>query len=41
VVQVPGDHGLKTDLQAVAAAVQAWLPGVVENAARTAARGVG
>jgi predicted alpha/beta-hydrolase family hydrolase len=29
VVQVPGDHGLKTDLDAVAAAVRAWLPGVV------------
>jgi uncharacterized protein len=29
VVQVPGDHSLRTDLQAVAAAVQAWLPGVV------------
>ena len=29
VVQVPGDHGLKTDLEAVAAAVEAWLPGVV------------
>ena len=29
VVEVPGDHGLKTDLEAVAAAVRAWLPGVV------------
>jgi len=29
VVQVPGDHGLKKDLDAVAAAVQAWLPRVV------------
>jgi predicted alpha/beta-hydrolase family hydrolase len=29
VVQVPGDHGLKTDLEAVASAVRAWLPGVV------------
>jgi uncharacterized protein len=28
VVQVPGDHGLKADLEAVAAAVRAWLPGV-------------
>jgi predicted alpha/beta-hydrolase family hydrolase len=27
VVQVPGDHGLKADLEAVAAAVEAWLPG--------------
>ena len=25
VVQVPGDHSLRTDLQAVAAAVRAWL----------------
>jgi predicted alpha/beta-hydrolase family hydrolase len=29
VVQVPGDHGLKADLPAVAEAVRAWLPGVV------------
>ncbi len=29
VVQVAGDHSLKTDLEAVAAAVRAWLPGVV------------
>jgi uncharacterized protein len=29
VVQVPGDHGLRTDLEAVAAAVRGWLPGVV------------
>ena len=29
VVQVPGDHSLRTDPQAVAAAVQGWLPGVV------------
>jgi uncharacterized protein len=29
VTQVPGDHGLKTDLDAVASAVRAWLPGVV------------
>jgi len=29
VVTVPGDHGLKADLEAVAAAVRAWLPGVV------------
>ena len=26
VVQVPGDHSLRSDLQAVAAAVRAWLP---------------
>ncbi len=29
VVQVPGDHSLRTDLEAVAAAVRAWLPGIV------------
>ncbi len=29
VVQVAGDHGLKKDLEAVGAAVRAWLPGVV------------
>jgi predicted alpha/beta-hydrolase family hydrolase len=29
VVQVPGDHGLKADLDAVAAAVRGWLPGVL------------
>ena len=29
VVTVPGDHGLKADLEAVAAAVRAWLPQVV------------
>jgi uncharacterized protein len=29
VAKVPGDHGLKADLDAVAAAVRAWLPGVV------------
>ena len=32
VVKVPGDHGLKADLEAVAAAVRAWLPGVVAKA---------
>jgi uncharacterized protein len=26
VVEVPGDHSLRTDLEAVAAAVRAWLP---------------
>ena len=30
VVQVAADHSLKTDLEAVAAAVQAWLPGVLK-----------
>jgi uncharacterized protein len=29
VVQVPGDHSLRTDLEAVAAAVRGWLPTVV------------
>ena len=29
VVQVPGNHSLRTDLPAVAAAVAEWLPGVV------------
>jgi len=38
VVQVPGDHSLRTDLQAVAAAVRAWLPQVVAQAAPTAMR---
>jgi predicted alpha/beta-hydrolase family hydrolase len=33
VVQVPGDHSLRTDVEAVAAAVQGWLPGVVAQAA--------
>ena len=35
VVQVPGNHGLKTDLEAVAAGVASWLPGVLVQAART------
>jgi len=29
VVQVPGDHSLRTDLGAVAEAVRTWLPGVL------------
>jgi predicted alpha/beta-hydrolase family hydrolase len=29
VVEVPGDHSLRTDLEAVAAAVRAWLPHVL------------
>ena len=37
VVQVSGDHGLKTDPSAVAAAVRAWLPGVVPQGKRRAA----
>jgi predicted alpha/beta-hydrolase family hydrolase len=32
VVQVPGDHSLRSDLEAVAAAVRAWLPRVVGRA---------
>jgi uncharacterized protein len=35
VVEVPGDHSLRADLPAVAAAVRAWLPGVVERASAT------
>jgi uncharacterized protein len=31
VVQVPGDHSLRTDLDAVEDAVRAWLPGVVAS----------
>ncbi|HWM14681.1 MAG TPA: alpha/beta family hydrolase [Gaiellaceae bacterium] len=31
VVQVPGDHSLRTDLDAVAAAVRDWLRGVVRR----------
>ncbi|HEX2044693.1 MAG TPA: alpha/beta family hydrolase, partial [Gaiellaceae bacterium] len=35
VVQVPGDHGLRTGLDRAVAAVRAWLPAVlVEAAAR-------
>jgi predicted alpha/beta-hydrolase family hydrolase len=36
VVQVPGNHSLRTDLEAVAAAVRAWLPRVLDRAARPA-----
>jgi uncharacterized protein len=36
VVEVPGDHGLKADLDAVADAVRGWLPGVKGQAARAA-----
>ncbi|HMC07505.1 MAG TPA: alpha/beta family hydrolase [Solirubrobacterales bacterium] len=28
---VPGDHGLKSDLEAVGAAIRAWLPGVLPD----------
>lgn len=38
VVQVPGDHSLRTDLEAVAAAVRDWLPAVVAQAAGNATR---
>ena len=31
VVLVAADHGLKTDLEAVAAAIRAWLPGIVQR----------
>ncbi len=34
VVEVPGDHSLRTDIEAVEAAVRAWLPGVVPRAAQ-------
>jgi hypothetical protein len=36
VARVPGDHSLRTDLQAVADAVRAWLPGVLAQAGRPA-----
>jgi predicted alpha/beta-hydrolase family hydrolase len=36
VVEVPGNHSLRTDLEAVADAVRGWLPGVVGQAARAA-----
>jgi uncharacterized protein len=39
VVQVSGNHSLRTDLEAVAAAVRAWLPRVVSQAARAAMAG--
>jgi uncharacterized protein len=35
VVLVPGDHSLRKDLEAVAAAVRDWLPGVLRGAAAT------
>jgi uncharacterized protein len=37
VVNVPGDHSLRADPDAVAAAVRDWLPGVVSGARREAA----
>ena len=39
VVEVPGDHSLRKDLDAVAAAVRAWLPGVVAGAVGISAPG--
>ena len=39
VVQVPGDHALRTDLEAVAAAVRGWLPGIVRDLAPPAVVG--
>jgi predicted alpha/beta-hydrolase family hydrolase len=36
VAQVPGDHGLKKDLDAVTEAVAAWLPGVLAETATAA-----
>jgi uncharacterized protein len=32
VIEVPGDHSLRTDVEAVATAVRGWLPGVVAQA---------
>lgn len=40
VVEVPGDHSLRAGLDAVAAAVRAWLPGVVAQSAAPAGRSV-
>jgi predicted alpha/beta-hydrolase family hydrolase len=36
VAPVPGDHSLRTDVDAVAAAVRAWLPRIVRETAGTA-----
>jgi predicted alpha/beta-hydrolase family hydrolase len=38
VVRVPGDHSLRTDVQAVADAVAGWLPDVVEQTVPAAHR---
>ena len=35
VVEVAGDHSLRSDLEAVAAAVEAWLPGLLLPATRS------
>ena len=39
VARVPGDHSLRTKPEAVAEAVRAWLPSVVDQAARAAVPG--
>jgi predicted alpha/beta-hydrolase family hydrolase len=39
VAVVPGDHGLKSDLEAVGAAIRAWLPGVLARLVPAAASG--
>jgi uncharacterized protein len=39
VVQVPGDHSLRKDTEAVAEAVRNWLASIVGNVARAGARG--
>ena len=39
VVQVPGDHSLRTDLEAVGRAIRAWLPDVVRLASGTVVAG--
>jgi predicted alpha/beta-hydrolase family hydrolase len=38
VVQVPGDHGLKADLDAVADAVRGWLPSVLPKSRSSGTR---
>jgi predicted alpha/beta-hydrolase family hydrolase len=38
VVQVPGNHSLKADLEAVANAVRSWLPGVLAQIGQPASR---
>jgi hypothetical protein len=38
VARVPGNHSLRTDLDAVATAVRAWLPSVVARAAEPASQ---
>ena len=39
VVKVPGDHSLRTDTEAVGAAIEEWLPSVVGRRAGTARHG--